>query len=121
MIGAEIDVKMKILIPKNKNWKKSVFFGSISLALLFLTIIVKPSTPGYAPHMFAYNMGFFLPMTFFSVGFGLAGLINYQRIEKSTRRKYKWIYRLIPILLIIPIGIRFLSVFINMIRILLIE
>jgi hypothetical protein len=86
---------MEILIPSNKNWKKSVIFGLISLTLLGMTVIGRPTTPGYAPHMFTYNMGFFLPMMFLSIGFGIAGLISYFRIGKLVRKDYSFIYKLI--------------------------
>lgn len=109
---------MEILIPSDKNWKKSVIFGLISLTFLGMTVIGRPTTPGYAPHMFAYNMGFFLPMMFMSFGFGIAGLISYLRIGKLIRKDYSFIHKLIPILLITPIGVRFLLMIINIVFIL---
>jgi hypothetical protein len=108
---------MEILIPSDKNWKKSVIFGLISLTFLGMTVIGKPTTPGYAPHMFAYNMGFFLPMIFLSLGFGIAGLISYLRIVKLIRKDYKLIYKIVPLIIILPIGIRFLLVVLNIIMI----
>jgi hypothetical protein len=109
---------MEILIPSDKNWKKSIIFGLISLTFLGMTVIGRPTTPGYAPHMFAYNMGFFLPMMLLSFGFGIAGLISYLRIGKLVRKDYSFIYKLIPILLITPIGVRFLLMIINIVFIL---
>lgn len=109
---------MNIFIPSDKNWKKSVIFGLISLTFLCMTVIGRPTISGYAPHMFAYNMGFFLPVMFFSFGFGIAGLISYLRIGKLTRRDYSFIYKLIPILLVAPIGVRFLLMLINILFIL---
>lgn len=104
---------MDILIPSDSNWKKSVIFGLISLTFLGMTLIARPSMSGYAPHTFAYNMGFFFPMIVLSLGFGFAGWINYLRMGKLKRKEYGFIYKLIPILLIAPIGIRFLLMIIN--------
>jgi len=108
---------MEILIPSDKNWKKSVIFVLISLTFLGMTVIGRPTTPGYAPHMFAYNMGFFLPMIFLSFGFGIAGFISYLRIGKLIRKDYKLIFKIVPLILILPIGIRFLWVVLNIIMI----
>ena len=109
---------MEILIPSDKNWKKSLIFRLISLTFLGMTVIGRPTTPGYVPHMFAYNMGFFLPIMFLSFGLGIAGLISYLRIGKLVRKNYSFIYKLIPILLIAPIGVRFLLMIINIVFIL---
>ncbi len=108
---------MEILIPSDKYWKKSVIFGLISLTFLGMTVIGRPITPGYAPHMFAYNMGFFLPMILLSFGFGVAGLTSYLKIGKSKRKDYNLIYKVIPLIFILPIGIRFLLVVFNIVLI----
>ncbi|MCC7521808.1 MAG: hypothetical protein IT220_09260 [Flavobacteriaceae bacterium] len=112
---------MEILIPSDQNWKKSVIFGLISLTFLGMTVIARPTMSGYAPHMYVFNIGFFLPMMFLSFGFGIAGWISYLRIDKLKRKEYGFIYKLIPILLIAPIGIRFLLMIINIVIILFTE
>ncbi|NJO92223.1 MAG: hypothetical protein HC831_27085 [Chloroflexia bacterium] len=73
---------MNILIPSDKYWKKSSLFGFISFTFFFSTLVGKPPMAGYAPHMYAYNIGFFFPLMMASFGFGIAGFVNYLNIEK---------------------------------------
>jgi hypothetical protein len=107
---------MEILIPSDGKWKKSIVFGTISLTFYLMTFVVPPPTPGYAPHIFAYNMGFFFPVLIASLIFGLLTFKAYFSIDNPTRKSYKLIYKLLPFLILIPQGIQIGIVGLNMIR-----
>jgi len=61
------ELRNKILAPKSLDWKKSFKLSMISLTLFASLFIFKNPTPGYAPHSFAYNIGFFIPILFISL------------------------------------------------------
>lgn len=93
---------MKILIPSDKNWKKSMVFGIISLTFFVSTIVYSQPTPGYAPHMFAYNIGFFFPVMLTSLIFLIIALIFYFKIGKGVRKELNKLYSYLPLIILIP-------------------
>lgn len=89
-------------------------FGTISLTFYLMIFVVPPPTPGYAPHIFAYNMGFFLPVLIASLIFGLLTIKSYFSIE--NRKSYKLIHKLLPFLILIPQGIQIGIMGLNILR-----
>lgn len=92
---------MEILIPKDRKWKISILCGLVTLTLYFATIVGKPLTPGYAPHMFAYNVTFLFPLTILIFIFSIATVTFYFKIEKEQRKEFKIIHKTFPFLLIL--------------------
>lgn len=107
---------MEVFIPSDSKWKKSIVFGTISLTFYLMTFVVPKPTPGYAPHIFAYNMGFFFPVLIASFFFGLLAIKNYFGIDHQARKSYKLIHKLLPFLILIPQGIQIGIVGLNIIR-----
>ena len=105
---------MEILIPTDSRWKMSIVFGTISLTFYLMTFVVPPPTPGYAPHIFAYNMGFFFPVLIASSIFGLLTIKSFFNIDNQTRKSYKLTHKLLPFLILIPQGIQIGIVGLNM-------
>lgn len=97
---------MEILIPSDRKWKKAIVFATISLTFYLMTFVVPAPTPGYAPHIFSYNIGFFFPVLFASLIFGLLTIKNFFGIDREIRKGYKIAHKVFPFLILIPQGVQ---------------
>lgn len=95
-------LKINVLVPIIKKWKLSMKFALVSLTLIASLFVFVNPTPGYAPHSFAYNIGFFIPVIFVALIFCVIGLIIYYRIDKKSRKEFKIVYKILVHISLVP-------------------
>lgn len=95
-------LKINVFVPTIKKWRLSMKFALVSLTLIASLFVFVNPTPGYAPHSFAYNIGFFIPVIFVALIFCAIGLIIYYRIDKKSRKEFKNIYRILVHISLLP-------------------
>ncbi len=100
---------MALLIPANEKWKASIVCGITSLSFYLMIVIVESMSPKYALNLI-YYLGFFFPILFFSISFGISAMIYYSKIDQPYLKSLRRIYQILPVLLLIPQGTRILIV-----------
>lgn len=89
---------MELALTHKKKLKWTFRMAYSSLGLLFFLWFVNEFrnyigfAKGYAPHNFAFNIGFFIPATFISMIIGITAIGRTIKYWKSWREiKKKWI------------------------------
>ncbi len=113
LVKSKKNSHLNFLIPKDLNWRKTINLLIISLIVSFAPLIFKNPTPGYAPHSFAYNIGFLIPTQITSFIVSFIGLVVGAEIfrKKNVNLSFK-IVPLIPLMTIVIImGLKIKALF----------